>query len=481
MERCVQAARLLVLLSLVWPLGVARADGIDALPGVHEVPFGVNDGSLVRARAGLGYGWTESVLDDDDAHHRLQLDAAGSVTPLDWLSATLRVLGRYDVHTGGSSTSDSGAITETHLGARLTAPLGSGLHAGGQLELWLPAGVNAGESISALGSDLQLLLSYAPDSSPWTLGLAVGLRMDRSGQAGGEAERYSAADRLALGASDSIWAVRQGLAVSYRAGRLEWLGEWAYRMYVDHPAESPMWIRAALRYHASPGVQLELLLGVSPSARPPLDEDSPLAVVEPRVWAGLAAGFHWAVSQPKAASTEQPVPAPVAKPAAPSKLAGQIIVQGGSGLAGATLTLKRGESSTELTTDAAGQFTFGELEPGSYHLTVSAPGFVPETRNIVLSPGETPVLDLALVRELPNGQIRGTVRRFNGRPIVATVTIPELDIVRKTRADGTFEVDVQPGDYSVAVSADGFRPQTRKAHVEMRGVTILIVELEPAR
>ena len=68
MERCVQAARLLVMLSLVWPLGVARADGIDALPGVHDVPFGVIDGSLVRARAGLGYGSSGSGMYLDPVH-----------------------------------------------------------------------------------------------------------------------------------------------------------------------------------------------------------------------------------------------------------------------------------------------------------------------------------------------------------------------------------------------------------------------------
>src|ERR1700755_2407514 len=41
---------------------------VDALPGVHEVPLAARIPEAWRARLGLGYGWTESVLNDDDAH-----------------------------------------------------------------------------------------------------------------------------------------------------------------------------------------------------------------------------------------------------------------------------------------------------------------------------------------------------------------------------------------------------------------------------
>src|SRR4051812_7399452 len=90
--------------------------GVDALPGVYEVPLSVRSSERLNTRLGFGYGWTEAVLKMDDTHHRLQLDAAGSVTPLPWLAVALRLLGRYDVHTGG--VSDSGAVTETHVTSR---------------------------------------------------------------------------------------------------------------------------------------------------------------------------------------------------------------------------------------------------------------------------------------------------------------------------------------------------------------------------
>ena len=477
LTRCVSLALALAAATSVQADGAGA--GLDALPGVHEVPLATEAERGVRARAGASYGWTEAVLEMDDTHHRLALDAAGSFTPLHWLSATVRALGRYDVH-GGAGDSDSGVITETHLGARATSPLGADARAGVALDLWLPAGDSIGDAFAAISSDLQLVAAYAPRSSPWTLGLAAGLRMDRSSHAGGRPERYSAADRLALGVSDATWAARLGLAGSYRSGALEWIAEWAYRMYFEQVGASPMWIRAGARYHASDALQLELLLGVSPSGRPSLAEEAPLAVVEPRLGASVSATYRWAGSQPSAAvkATE-----PTALPArsVEASLSGKVLASSGAPLADAAVTLRRDGTQRDVVSDARGGFAFTQLSEGDYELGVSAPGFTTTGQAVTLRPGDAPELTITLERELPSGQIRGTVRRWSGKPIRATVAIAELGLTQPTREDGSFEFDVQPGEYSVAVTAAGFRQQTRKARVELRGVAILIIELEPSR
>jgi Carboxypeptidase regulatory-like domain len=454
--------------------------GIDALPGVHEVPLAGPNVEGLNARLGLGYGWTESVLKMDDTHHRLQVDAAGSLTPLPWFATSLRVLGRYDTHSGG--VSDDGTITETHLGLRATFPLDTDWHAGGELSFWLPGGDSVGKAFSAVSGDALLLLTYAPELSPISVGLALGLRVDRSKFAGGDPKDYSAADRLSLGASDAIFAARQGLAFTYTLGELEWIAEWAFRMYFDHVAESPMWIRAGARYRPARELQLELLLGVSPSSRPSVTRNAPLAVIEPRLAAGLSLTYAWP-SQPSAAEAPAPpkleLQAPPEKPRADVR--GQVLTASGTGLAGATVTLSRNEVRQTSVTDPQGAFVFTSLSPGTYTLELSAEGFTPERQTIEVSQGATAELapvQVTLKRELPQGQIRGTVRRFNGTPVVATVSIPALKLTLTTRDDGTFEIDVPPGEYSVSVKARGLRPQTRKASVELHGVAILIVELE---
>lgn len=458
--------------------------GVDALPGIGEVPLSVQPAPGVVGRVGLGYGWTESVLGMQDDHHRFQLDVAGSLTPLAWLSASARVLGRYDAHTAAGS-SDYGIITETHLGARATHRLTDHLSTGTQLELWLPAGDDAGSAVSAVSGELQWLLTYAWSGSPLTVGLALGLRLERSRFAGGRPDLYSAADRLALGRSDRGWALPQGLAVSYRLGPVEWIAGWAFRMYLPQADESPMWIRAGARYRLE-RVQFELLLGVSPSQRRSNTDGSWAIPIEPRLSGGVAATYAWSlgatgtklsrthkptrVRQPKRKPSPEPIPAAMLK--------GHVHDVNGGALSAATATLRQGPARTETTTDDQGRFAFVNVPAGPYSLELRAAGFVPVEKTIVLEPGDTLEQDFSLKRELPAGQIRGTVAGFDGRPVVASVAILELEIVQQTREDGSFEFDVPPGRYTIEVTAPGFRRQARAAPVELRGVAILVVELE---
>jgi uncharacterized membrane protein len=158
-----------------------------------------------------------------------------------------------------------------------------------------------------------------------------------------------------------------------------------------------------------------------------------------------------------------------------------VLAPAGAGIADAVLTLQHADGAVEQRADELGRYSFAPVAPGSYTLGVTAPGWKPAQEQLELAAGDTRELNISLLRDVPQGQIRGTVRRFNGQPIVATVTIAELSVEQKTHEDGTFEVDVPPGRYTVAVTASGFRQQSRAAQVELHGVAILIVELEPVR
>ena len=54
---------------------------------------------------------------------------------------------------------------------------------------------------------------------------------------------------------------------------------------------------------------------------------------------------------------------------------------------------------------------------------------------------------------------------------------PQLD----TTGDGTFALDVQPGHYTVMVTAEGFDPERREVDVEHNGVTVLLIDLRGTR
>jgi hypothetical protein len=261
---------------------------------------------------------------------------------------------------------------------------------------------------------------------------------------------------------------------------VEGIAEWAYRMYFARPAKSPMWIRVGARVRPVAALQLELLLGVSPSARPALAEPI-LAVVEPRFAVELSAVYAWSLAPPPMAAAE-PVatPAPAAPPP-PAQLRGQVLARSGAALPSAVVTLVRAEQREQTQTDEQGHFSFSAQSAGDYALEVTAEGFTASQQPVALQAGATAELRIELQPELPIGQVRGTVRRFDGKPVVATVAITELKIKEPCQADGTFELNVPPGEYTVVVKAKGFAAQTRKAKVELRGVAILIVELEPVR
>jgi hypothetical protein len=82
---------------------------------------------------------------------------------------------------------------------------------------------------------------------------------------------------------------------------------------------------------------------------------------------------------------------------------------------------------------------------------------------------------------LPPGQIRGRVRSLRGPALRAEIEVSPLQMHAESQADGSFAIDVAPGDYAVTVRAKGHVPQTRTATVEQNGVTILVIDLERSR
>jgi hypothetical protein len=488
---CIAKVCLLLMLALAAAeLGHARAlaqllrvgSGPDALPAINEVPFSVETQPGMATRLGLGYAMTEAVLGADDTHHRTQLDGAVSLSALPWLSAALRVLGRWDKHTGGSDDGDSGFILETHLTGRVEGAVSSAFRIGSELGLWLPGGDTIGGGLAALSGDLQLLGTYVPPDSPLTLSLATGLRVDRSKYSGGDPTKYSAADRLALGASDSILALRLGAGMSYRLGDVDLLAEWSWKMYFDYAGESPMWFRVGARYRPSRVWQLEMLLGASPSARLTDREDASLAVVEPRIAGTLSAAlaFPWEVEDSEELERQARLDAErKAAEAARVRLRGRVLTPAATGLPAAQIVLGQADTVLRTESDEQGGFALEGMPPGHYQLSASAEGWVAHEQPLELSPGQNPELRITLKRELPRGQIRGTVRRFNGTPVSASIVIRSLEIKAQTGPEGAFEIDVPPGDYEVVVKARGFAEQKRRAKVEQNGVAILIVELEP--
>ncbi|WP_436699412.1 carboxypeptidase regulatory-like domain-containing protein [Nocardioides sp. BYT-33-1] len=127
-------------------------------------------------------------------------------------------------------------------------------------------------------------------------------------------------------------------------------------------------------------------------------------------------------------------------------------------------------STTTLTTGKVGSFAFSDLPaPGDYTLTVTAPGYAPETRPFSLAAdGPAATVDLQLTTQL--GNLRGKVTRAGGGlldGVMVTVT-SGTETFRTTSSGrggalpngGFLFAGLKPGWYSVTATMPGWTQQT---------------------
>ena len=100
----------------------------------------------------------------------------------------------------------------------------------------------------------------------------------------------------------------------------------------------------------------------------------------------------------------------VSVPQLPGSISGTIYDPSGAAIAGAQVKLSRKDQTTilELRSGDGGQFSFGNISPGAFQLTVAAEGFATQALSGTLHPGENynaPRIALALATEKTEVQV----------------------------------------------------------------------------
>jgi hypothetical protein len=441
-----------------------------------------------------GYGYTGSVLNTDDVHHR----AAGAVAiegrPTRWLGLGLRLDGRYDRHESGPQGSDDGWVGDPRLFARVDTAVTSVLRAGARLGVWLPGQAAPSIDVGAATPELAGALTFAPRGAPLWLTANAGYRLNRSARSAQDSARLSAADRLGLelSAFDQVLA---GASAVYGGGRAQGFVEVLAELMVGAGspslAASPLRAGGGARFALTPDIRLEAEAELTLSARPDVSAAGPLVPVPPRaaVWLGVAYRFGGApASAPPRPIPARPIVAATPAVSASAAVSGRVVTADGGAVSEPRVTVQRSgdAEAAVVAVDSDGRFTISGTVGQTLTVRASAAGYEPSTETVALAARSDAEVTLTLQRRLPGGQIRGLVRSFKGVGVDAEIKIEPSDPALPTPAalhalDGRFEVDVAPGTYQVTITAPGYETQRRRVDVEQNGVTVLNADLRAAR
>lgn len=158
------------------------------------------------------------------------------------------------------------------------------------------------------------------------------------------------------------------------------------------------------------------------------------------------------------------------------------VTGGGTPLSAATVTAWQGTTAVTTTlTDAAGQYNLS-LDPGSYTVTFSAPGYAERAAALTLNAGQQLArFDQALDEAFAT--LQGRVQDPAGQGLAEVlVTMQGADGGGSTRtgADGTFLLNrLAAGDYTLQVHPPGFAPSNTPQTLAARTAASLAVTLEP--
>jgi len=130
----------------------------------------------------------------------------------------------------------------------------------------------------------------------------------------------------------------------------------------------------------------------------------------------------------------------------------------GGGIPGATITL----DSMQVTANGSGNYSFDDLEPGSYSFSVEKGGYNSMSQDITLSEGQNQ-LNVALVPVgVPVASLSGVVTDGETNARLQGVKVSIDGLVTYTDSNGQYLFDgLNPGSYTVMFEKEGYETVTR--------------------
>ena len=141
-----------------------------------------------------------------------------------------------------------------------------------------------------------------------------------------------------------------------------------------------------------------------------------------------------------------------------------------------------------IVTGSDGRFVFNNVVPGDRFARVMLSGHVAELRDFSIEEGQTLSLNFNLKKAAH--KIHGTITNMQGKPLIAELQLFEggplrAMVIQKTETtgeNGTFEFDVNEGEYSILVQARGYEMGAWGGKVSADNkADIQLVDFDPKR
>jgi hypothetical protein len=463
----------------------------------------------INASLDTGYGISESQY-DEGVHHRWTGGFALGLSLVPGLEFGGAGVIRYDRHPKDAWGRDTGTIGQVSFVTRWGKPIGRTLWWGADLGATFPGSDRLGNSLKSPAVDLRTAFGWRPTAGPYYAGY-LGYRLDETGSAGREAERYRLGDRLAVGLSD-YHAILIGVGVLAPVAPYELFGEVSGDVLVGTGSptlmQSPLRVDLGLRRALSKRWLVELMGEVSLSQRPVISSDAPLIPIEPRFYVGCGIRYRIEFFGTRRAVVTATKPSEVERTVQPEsvvvndaasnvantsadarretalvtgKLSVTVFDHSGHPLSDATAKLVTDSGELDLVFERGATFSADVVPIGRAELVVRAERMQEFRQFVEISKGQLVELRINLIAADLSGQLRGQIRSFDGTLLPARVRIEPGEREVQADLDGTFRVDVLPGKYQVRVSLDGYKTQLRTVDVRKNAVMVLNVDLEKER
>ena len=482
--------------------GAPQAIGYGAMPGGLHAPSAetLPKGAVEVSSLG-GFGWRSGLLTSNHRFGRGLGDLAVAFAPTDMITIGLSLDGRYDKHFGLAPSGDDGYVGDPHLLVR-AAKLFGNLRFGGQIGIWVPGKDAPSIAASAISVDARALISLK--AGPGLLSFNAGFRLDNSAKSVADPTRLSLQDRVSLGVSEFNAAIA-GVDLTIPSGKLFFGAEASADIFLGSGL-TPMGATAAhkapgplIRFGANAGYHItnewSALVFLEGSKVPSISStevaanDVRLIGYEPMITGGV--GISGRFGGPKHTTDIVPHPPELITVVETADLTGEVVDETGKPVVGAKVEVKAKNNTGNAVTDEKGTYTVTKLPIGKtvkgvttlddtgVEVNVTVDGKKPGKTSMTVVKGPNTVGKITLEAVLPPGQLRAVVRSVvTGRPLPgATVKIDPGGKTATSGADGTFEVDLQPGTYKIKVSSPGLADQELDVTIDPNGVAIKNIEL----